>query len=114
MAEPVPRTSSGAHPMNHTTLTRAMNVVTGLVARTHDRRGDAPRPWTLPSAHDGQRVTFRFGLTGRRWGAPGPAVLVVPGGGAEQARQFRYVIESLVGSGHQVFALDATAPDGQA
>jgi len=52
-----------------------------------------------------RRTTFRFGLTGRRWGDRGPVVLLVHGG-QTAPRSFAQLIEPLVASGRQVIALD--------
>jgi hypothetical protein len=58
-------------------------------------------------------VAFRFGLTGRSWGADGPVVLFVRG--REHAPAvFAQVITPLVASGRQVVELDdptTPAPD---
>ena len=51
-----------------------------------------------------QRVTFRFGLTGRRWGLIGPVVLLLQA--QEAPARFDHLIEPLVASGRQVVALD--------
>lgn len=52
-----------------------------------------------------QRVMFRFGLTGRRWGLIGPVVLMLQAQEAPAAR-FEQMIEPIVASGRQVVALD--------
>ena len=52
-----------------------------------------------------QKVTFRFGLTGRRWGVIGPVVLLLHAQEALPA-QLEQMIEPLVASGRQVVALD--------
>lgn len=61
-----------------------------------------------------RRVTFRFGLSGQRWGESGPVVLLVAG--AERwAPVLTQLIEPLVASGRQVIALDdptETSRDG--
>ena len=51
-----------------------------------------------------QPVTFRFGLTGRRWGNHGPVVLLLDDRGA--APRFAELIEPLLAAGRQVIALD--------
>ena len=50
-------------------------------------------------------VTFRFGLTGRRWGDWGPVVLLLHGRDDEPA-SFASLIEPLLAAGRQVIALD--------
>ena len=60
-----------------------------------------------------QRITFRFGLTGRRWGVIGPIVLLLH---AQEAlpSQLEQMIEPLVASGRQVVALDDPSDLGSA
>jgi hypothetical protein len=62
-----------------------------------------------------QRVTFRFGLTGQRWGVIGPVVLLLQAQEAPAAR-FEQMIEPIVASGRQVIALDdpTTVSDAKA
>ena len=62
-----------------------------------------------------QRITFRFGLTGRRWGLIGPVVLMLQAQEAPAAR-VEQMIEPLVASGRQVIALDdpTRVTDGKA
>ena len=50
-------------------------------------------------------VTFRFGLTGRRWGSAGPTVLLLQDDDSTPATLAR-LVEPLLASGHQVVALD--------
>jgi len=50
-------------------------------------------------------ITFRFGLTGRRWGDWGPVVLLLHGRDDEPA-SFAGLIEPLLAAGRQVIALD--------
>lgn len=50
-------------------------------------------------------VAFRFGLTGRRWGADGPVVLLVRGR-EEAPALFAQIVTPLVASGRQVVELD--------
>jgi len=52
-----------------------------------------------------QRITFRFGLTGRRWGLIGPVVLLLQAHEAS-AQRLEHMIEPLVAAGRQVIALD--------
>lgn len=49
-------------------------------------------------------VTFRFGLTGRRWGEQGPVVLLLDD--RDAAPRVADLIEPLLASGRQVIALD--------
>lgn len=72
---------------------------------THPRRL-APRDWEQVGA--AQRVHFRFGLSGLRWGAHGPIVLALHGWEG-RASQFRFIAEALVQRGYRVMALDAPA-----
>jgi alpha-beta hydrolase superfamily lysophospholipase len=53
----------------------------------------------------GVPITFRFGLRGRRWGEPGPVVLLLHGHEAAPA-SFDALVAPLVESGHQVIELD--------
>ena len=55
-----------------------------------------------------ERVTFRFGLSGLRWGDRGPVVLAMHGWSG-RATQFAAFVEPRVASGRQVIALDAPA-----
>lgn len=104
--------------MNALSVLRAVNTVAGHVApelpariarrlllrpRRHDMR-----PWETPAADSGRRVTFRFGLSGLRWGERGPAVLMMHGWEGRPT-QFRYFIEPLLAAGRQVIALDGPA-----
>jgi alpha-beta hydrolase superfamily lysophospholipase len=50
-------------------------------------------------------IAFRFGLTGRRWGEAGPAVLLLHTGDTLPSA-LAQLIEPLLASGHQVIALD--------
>jgi len=59
-------------------------------------------------------ITFRFGLTGRRWGDWGPIVLLLHGR-EDEPRSFGALIEPLLAAGRQVIALDdptVGAPSG--
>ena len=57
------------------------------------------------SAPTATPVTFRFGLTGRRWGDWGPVVLLLHGRDDEPAN-FGALIAPLLAAGRQVVALD--------
>lgn len=52
-----------------------------------------------------RRVAFRFGLTGRRWGAIGPTVLLLHAGDS-MPWMLAQLIEPLLEAGRQVIALD--------
>lgn len=58
-----------------------------------------------------QKVTFQFGLTGRRWGVLGPVVLLLHAQGALPPR-LEQMIAPLVASGRQVVALDDPTEPG--
>jgi len=53
----------------------------------------------------GKRISFRFGLSGRRWGEVGPAVLLVLGAESASTRVMQ-LVEPITASGRQVIALD--------
>jgi pimeloyl-ACP methyl ester carboxylesterase len=67
-----------------------------------------PREWERAAAARAERVTFRFGLSGLRWGQSGPVVLAMHGWSG-RATQFAAFVDPLVASGRQVIALDAPA-----
>lgn len=67
-----------------------------------------PRDWELAALESAERITFRFGLSGLRWGSSGPVVLAMHGWSG-RATQFAAFIEPLVASGRQVVALEAPA-----
>lgn len=52
-----------------------------------------------------RRISFRFGLSGRRWGNHGPVVLLLHGREAA-AESLAQLIEPLLAKGKQVIALD--------
>lgn len=52
-----------------------------------------------------RRISFRFGLTGRRWGEHGPIALLLHGRETAPAA-LAPLIEPLVAAGQQVIALD--------
>lgn len=66
-----------------------------------------PRDWELPLLASSERITLRFGLSALRWGN-GPAVLLMHGW-AGRPTQFAALIETLVGAGYGVIALDGPA-----
>lgn len=67
--------------------------------------GSGPRHWEIPAAASARRITFRFGLSGLRWGESGPVVLMMHGRRGRPT-QFRYFAEPLLASGRQIVALD--------
>jgi len=104
--------------VNALTVMRAVHSVTGLVAPDlparsarrlllHPQRYE-PRPWEAAALEGARRVTFRFGLSGLRWGEAGPVVLLMHGWEGRPT-QFRHFIEPLLASGRQVIALDGPA-----
>jgi pimeloyl-ACP methyl ester carboxylesterase len=56
----------------------------------------------------GERITFRFGLGGVRWGHAGPLVVLLHGWEGRPG-QFAALVEPLLASGRQVVALEAPA-----
>ena len=85
----------------------APGVLAHLAARTLlTPRALAPAPWESDALARAERVTFRFGLSGLRWGQRGPVVLMQHGWQGRPT-QFAGFIEPLVASGRQVIALDA-------
>ena len=67
-----------------------------------------PREWELAALERAERVTFRFGLSGLRWGSTGPVVLAMHGWSGRPT-QFAAMVEPIVASGRQVVALEAPA-----
>lgn len=99
------------------TATRVLGeIAPGLVAAPvvdrliHPRRLSI-RDWERPAAEVAQRVTFRSGLSGLRWGDRGPIVLALHGWEG-RATQFRYIAEAVVRSGRTLIALDAPGHGG--
>lgn len=72
-------------------------------------RAQPPRAWELAAAESARRITFRFGLSGLRWGDEGrPAVLLMHGWEGRPT-QFANFVAPLLARGRQVIALDAPA-----
>lgn len=65
-----------------------------------------PREWELGALEGAERITFRFGLSGLRWGSSGPVVLMMHGWQGRPS-QFRRFIAPLLAAGRQVIALEA-------
>lgn len=104
--------------MNTLATIRTANRVVGTLAPTLAARF-ARKLLMTPQRHrekDHERVaraaaepvTFRFGLSGLRWGHEGPVVLAMHGWSGRPT-QFAAFVEPLVASGRQVIALDAPA-----
>ena len=66
-----------------------------------------PRRWELPALASAEPITFRFGLSGLRWGS-GPVVLMMHGWQGRPT-QFAAMVPALVAAGRQVIALDGPA-----
>jgi pimeloyl-ACP methyl ester carboxylesterase len=104
--------------MTSMTTLRTANRVLGTIAPTFTaglaRRlmmrphVNQPRPWELPARETAEKITFRFGLGGYRWGSSGPTVLMMHGWQGRPT-QFARFIEPLLASGRQVIALEAPA-----
>lgn len=105
--------------MNLYNSLRAFNAVSevlapGVAARVARRmlmrpRAHAPRDWEAEALATGERVSFRFGLSGLRWGDDGaPAVLMLHGWEGRPT-QFAHLIAPLLACGRQVIALDGPA-----
>ncbi|MCE3003752.1 MAG: alpha/beta hydrolase [Xanthomonadaceae bacterium] len=104
--------------MNTLATIRTANRVVGTLAPTLAARF-ARKLLMTPQRHrekDHERaarasaepVTFRFGLSGVRWGDAGPVVLAMHGWSGRPT-QFAAFVAPLVASGRQVIALDAPA-----
>jgi len=98
-------------------LQRVVNSVAGLVtpeisaqAATrvllHPRRHQA-RAWEQKALESARRATFRFGLSGLKWGRDGDPVVLMLHGWEGRPTQFAHFIAPLVAAGRQVIALDA-------
>jgi pimeloyl-ACP methyl ester carboxylesterase len=68
----------------------------------------APRAWELPALRNAEQITFRFGLSGLRWGGSGPVVLMMHGWQGRPT-QFAAMVPALVAAGRQVIALEGPA-----
>lgn len=68
-----------------------------------------PRDWEKPALAQAQRIHFRFGLSGLRWGRAGDPVVLMLHGWEGRASQFGHFVAPLLAAGRQVIALDAPA-----
>jgi len=68
-----------------------------------------PRDWELPTLEQAQRIHFRFGLSGLRWGRSGDPVVLMLHGWEGRASQFGRFVAPLLAARRQVIALDAPA-----
>jgi pimeloyl-ACP methyl ester carboxylesterase len=104
--------------MNALTTIRTANRVVGTIAprltaefarkllmTPHPR--DA-REYEAGALEHAERITFRFGLAGLRWGHSGPVVLAMHGWEGRPT-QFACFVEPLLAAGRQVIALEAPA-----
>ena len=88
----------------------APGVAAGMARRLLMRpRVNPPRSFESDAYAGAERITFRFGLAGWRWGAPGPIVLALHGWQGRPS-QFKHFVKPLVEAGRQVIALEAPAP----
>ena len=103
--------------MNLLTSLRQFNAVTGhvapaLSARVSRRvlmrpRRHAPKPWETAIGAAAERIHFRFGLSGLRWGERDAPVVLMLHGWEGRATQFAHFVQPLLERGRQVIALDA-------
>jgi pimeloyl-ACP methyl ester carboxylesterase len=66
------------------------------------------RDYEVGALERAEQITFRFGLSGLRWGRAGPVVLAMHGWQGRPT-QFAAFIEPLLASGRQVIALEGPA-----
>ncbi len=103
--------------MNLLTTIRQFNAVSGRVlpalsARVSRRvlmrpRRYAAKPWEAAAASSAERIHFRFGLSGLRWGERDAPVVLMLHGWEGRATQFAHFVQPLLEQGRQVIALDA-------
>jgi pimeloyl-ACP methyl ester carboxylesterase len=99
--------------MNDASLRTANQMIGSLfpaaVAEWARRRAMRPqRGRDRPDPPEAETLTFRFGLSGLRWGTAGPRVLALHGWQG-RASQFRMLAAALVPAGFQLIALDGPA-----
>ncbi len=88
----------------------APQLSAGLARRLLMRpRAHPPRPWEAAALASAQRVSFRFGLSGLRWGADDAPVVLMLHGWEGRPTQFAHFIAPLLAAGRQVIALDGPA-----
>jgi len=68
-----------------------------------------PRDWEQPALASAQRIHFRFGLSGLRWGKAGDPVVLMLHGWEGRASQFGRFVAPLLAAGRQVIALEGPA-----
>ena len=83
----------------------AARMARRLLMRPHV---NPPRSFESEAYANAERITFRFGLAGWRWGGPGPVVLALHGWQGRPS-QFKHFVKPLVEAGRQVIALEAPA-----
>lgn len=71
-------------------------------------RRHAPRDWEREALAMAEPITFRFGITGLRWGSEGPVVLLMHGWEGRPS-QFARFVPPLLAAGRQVIAIAAPA-----
>lgn len=104
--------------MNAMSTIRTANQIVGRVAPAFAARMarrllmrprvHAPRTFESGAFEGAERITFRFGLAGWRWGGPGPIVLMLHGWQGRPS-QFKHFIAPLLAAGRQVIAIEAPA-----
>lgn len=94
---------------NHLLGTLAPRFTARMARRMMMRpRQSGPRQWELPALKSAEQITFRFGLSGLRWGNSGPVVLMMHGWQGRPT-QFAAMVPALVAAGRQVIALEGPA-----
>ncbi len=103
--------------MNLLNTLRHFNAISGHLAPTFSARVSrrvlmrprphAPRAWEAGALASAERIGFRFGLSGQRWGARDAPVVLMLHGWEGRPTQFAHFIEPLLQQGRQVVALDA-------
>jgi pimeloyl-ACP methyl ester carboxylesterase len=104
--------------MNTLSAIRTTNQIVGRVAPDFTARlarrllmrprVNPPRSFESNAFDGAERITFRFGLAGWRWGGPGPIVLALHGWQGRPS-QFKHFVKPLLAAGRQVIALEAPA-----
>lgn len=103
--------------MNLLATIRRFNAVSGRIAPTLSARVSrsvlmrprryAAKPWEAAAAASAERIHFRFGLSGLRWGERDAPVVLMLHGWEGRATQFAHFVQPLLEQGRQVIALDA-------